>query len=123
MIEKTYNIGTNIFEVTYNGDISISDMIKHLESSALDKTLPRTLKIITDHSQSNITFKMVDIPDLVKYLTELLKNFTFIKQAIVLNRPYPAAILSILKLKMKDITNYEFEFFLTKEEAIAYLQS
>ena len=120
MIHYHFNKEIQVLEVTYEGDISAEDIIKHSLYVAHNKSFPRVLNIITDSTKAHYTFSPSIIKELLIYVEESLRNYRFIKDASIHSNPVETAYSHLLEIEQNH-DNYSHRIFSTKKAAIHWL--
>jgi len=122
MIQYHFNRDLQILEVTYEGEISADDIIKHSLYIANNKELPRTLNILTDSTKARHTFSLSIIKELLQYVEKSLQNYDYIKDAFIHSKPVETAYSHIFEKEKKHI-NYSHRIFSTRKAALNWLNN
>lgn len=121
MIEYKFNQKIQVLEVSYKGEITLSDLITYGENIKNDKSLPRDIKILTDATSANYQISPTDVEEMLKLLKEQVKPYKSVKSAVFHNKPHETAI-SYLVDNGKSIPNYKHKAFSSREAALYWLQ-
>lgn len=122
MITCNYNNIKNILEVTYSGQISMSDINKHGEKIMNNKNLPRNLLILTNASVACYDYKNINYFSMMKNMKKHLEPYIFVKNAILHSKPVETAISMVIENKIK-ISNYKQKIFYTEKAALKWLKN
>jgi hypothetical protein len=120
MISVNFNQATGILETQYIGDITLIEIIDYIEATKNNSTYPRDLKILTDASQANMLFGHKDIDAIVNANNESLKNYNFIADALIIDKPTETALTVFFNL-LAENEKYQPKVFSTHEGAILWL--
>ncbi len=122
MITYNFNNETGMLETTFEGKITVVELIDYIESVRDDNTLPKKLKIFSDGSNGRFATK-VNPKELKRFLDinkVTLKQKDFIYDAYVVSGSVEMALGMLYKNLIK-IKNYKFNIFSTKEAALNWL--
>ncbi|MCK5028928.1 MAG: hypothetical protein KAR57_04785 [Bacteroidales bacterium] len=122
MITYKFNNTTGILETTFEGKITVVELIDYIESVRDDNTLPKKLKIFSDGSNGKFATK-VNPKELKQFLDinkVTLKQKDYIYDAYVVSGSVEMA-LGMLYKNLIRIKNYKFNIFSTKEAALDWL--
>ncbi len=124
MITYTFNKNTGIVETTIKGYVSITDLIKYIESLLEDKTLPNILKIFTDASQGRFEkdIKYEELPKIVEINNKHLQQRELIYTAFIISTAMETALAELYK-DISKAKNYYFKVFYTKGAALNWLNN
>ncbi len=121
MIELNYYNKLDIFHEHFVGSFSIDDLISHYKSVGLNKQFPRKFNVIVDYTQAEFIFNINDLDRLGEAVSQYIKNYQYVKAAILHSKPYEQAISMMFEELVKNIPNFYTEIFSTKESAIKWL--
>lgn len=122
MISSKFNPQTGILETQYIGDVSLKEIIDYIEATKNNYSYPRDLKILTDACQANMIFGHKDIEAIVNANNESLKNYNFIADALIIDKPIETALTAFFKL-LAENKKYTPMIFSTHEAANRWLIS
>ena len=120
MIKVEYKPQSGYLQSTYEGDIKKEDLIEYIDSTRLNKSYPRKLKILTDSTKANMILSKSDLKEVIKANMKSLMEYDFIMDAIITLNPKETAF-SLLYREMSSTKKYKFEVFTTKEAAEKWL--
>lgn len=99
------------------GKEHIKDFYKHL---AVENNYPRKLRTLIDAWECQFNFEIKDLSELFNELEIAIKNYTSIREAIVVGKPYETAIATLFSGGYKN-PNYKFKVFSTRSAAEKWL--
>lgn len=120
MINLNYNSHKNRLDVIYSGTVTLEEIIDYIETVKNDKSLPRTLKILTTAINIVMDFKTEDLTKIVQAVTESIKNYDLMVDAFIVDKSKETAF-SLLFSNISSRDNYRFSVFSTKKSAEAWL--
>lgn len=123
MIKYKYNTDINILEVTFTGEVAISEVFDYIKAVREDKSLPNGLKIFSDASNAKFAEK-VKKKELLRFIEEnktSLEKREFMYDAFIVSSNIEMA-LGMLYRAIVRFSNYKFNIFSTKEAAINWLK-
>ena len=104
----------------FEGDIFVNDITDYINSTRLNTSLPRDLRILTDSRNSNMLIKPEEVQLIVEANNKSLEVYTYIIDAIILENPHDIAI-SYLFQELSKASNYFFKLFSTYDAAFEWL--
>ena len=114
MISTQFNNSNNILEVKYSGDVSLNQILEYINETKLNSKYPRTLKILTNATEANMSFSPNDVQAIVDANNKSLQNYDYIIDAIIVANPNETALSVFFQLlsenqkyKFKVCSNYE----------------
>lgn len=123
MITQKFNDKTGILESKFEGEITILEIVKYINSLSNNDLLPKTLKIFTDASQGRFTEDAIpaDLEKLVEANIISLSKREAIFDAFVISSSLETAF-GMLYQEFSKADNYFFGVFSEKKSAIDWLQ-
>ena len=115
-----YNFELQILEVTYDGVISIEDLMEFGNKIMKDKTLPLNLKVLTDATKAVYNFTEDDLTEIAIAFKKNTSHFKSFRGAFIYEEPLGLAY-SILFEKKQEVDNYQHKVFSTKQAALKWL--
>jgi hypothetical protein len=120
MIRKEYCKERNILNIELTGIIGLVEILKYCEEFALDKALPRSLKILEDTTNAEFDFCIEDVDLINDTIANLITNFQCINHALLGGEPMGTAY-GIMRNYTNNIDNYFTKVFTTEKGAIGWL--
>lgn len=123
MIQYIFNTELDILEVTFIGEVSISEVFDYIKAVREDESLPKGLKIFSDATNAKFAEK-VKKKDLIKFIEEnriSLEKRDYMHDAFIVSSTIELA-LGMLYRTIIRFPNYKFNIFSTKNAAINWLQ-
>ncbi|PKQ65823.1 hypothetical protein BZG02_02125 [Labilibaculum filiforme] len=120
MIKTKFNHQTGILEAQYIGNITLKDILDYIDATKDNTTYPRNLRILTDASQANMLLGHNDIETIVNANNESLKNYNYIVDALIVDKPVETALSLFFKL-LSENNKYKAKVFSTPEGAEYWL--
>ena len=121
MITSHRNKDTGIIETTYEGHVTVRDLIGYVSELKNRDKYPGRLLILTDAMNSRLEFG----PDEDKVLAGMVQQYApmyeIIKDAIIIDDPRSTAYSLLFRRAAAAIPNYEIGIFSTREAAIKWL--
>jgi hypothetical protein len=122
MINLSYNSTKDRLDVNYTGVVTLEEIIDYIETVKNDKSLPRTLKILTIANNITMDFKTEDLAKIVYAVTESVKNYDFMIDAFIVDKSKETAF-SLLFSNISTRDNYKFNVFSTEDAAQKWISS
>jgi len=122
MIETNFNLTTGILETSFEQNVELKEITNYIQSTKLNKSYPRVLKIMTDARDANFSISIDDLEIIMEENKKSLEQYDKIIDAIIVNTPEITAI-SMLYKEFEDNEKYFFNIFSTKEAAHIWLNS
>jgi len=120
MIKAEYNNQKGILHSTFEGNVTLEEIVDYIVATKENKSYPRTLKILTNASKANMVFSPEDLAIIVEENYKSLEKYEYIIDAIVLSSPKETAF-SVLYQELAKTKKYKFQVFSTNEAAIEWL--
>lgn len=120
MIRGKLHESQQIFEVHYEGDIYVHDIVDFINHVSEKKNLPHRLKTITFATKANFKFKHSDLEPVVNAAQNLSKKFESFREAFIINSPKSTVLATTFKLMNSKSSSYTMEIFSTKEAALRW---
>ncbi len=122
MIKTSFDKQTGILDSTFESDVSIEEIIDYIRQTRLNKSYPRSLKILTDATLARMDFSPANLTTIVFENNKSLEQYSSITDAIVLHGRRETA-LSLLYQELANHPKYRFEVFSNRESALQWLRS
>ncbi|MDE5424104.1 hypothetical protein L3073_17965 [Ancylomarina sp. DW003] len=120
MVISEFNPATGILESSFEGDVSLNEILEYIIATKKNKSFPRNLKIRTDSSKAVFDFSIHDLNAIIIENEKSLKKYDSITDAIIVSDPKTTA-LAMLFQELEKNPKYKFEIFSTKEAAEDWL--
>ena len=119
MISFNLNKELNIVEVLRVGEDTYEENLQYINNIFKTFSNQKYLKVIDDSRKSMSKMTLEDVDRLYHEITKLMHtyNIEFLQTAIVVDKPYIAALTLWHEKNTKDIKNYSFRVFSTIEAA------
>jgi hypothetical protein len=121
MRKYSYNKELDILVLRVSEVIPINEIIDHYLELSKDVALPRKLRVLIDcrGTRLNVDTDEIDLThDAVK---EASNKYEYIKEAILIDKPFETVIANLFQHYNEDIENYKFSIFSTEEVALRWL--
>lgn len=122
MVTHKFNHQNEILETKFFGEVTLREIIDYIESTRLNKLLPRKLKIRTDATDANFVFSVGDLDKIIKANNRSLEEYQSIIDGIIVAGTLNTA-LSILYQRLGYNPKYRFNVFSTAEAADEWLRN
>jgi len=120
MINYKFNEELQILEVSYEGEISFSDLTDYGNSIYSDRSLPEYLKILADATRACYKLTHEELPLLVRDLEKHIMPYKSVRAAFIHGNPRETAISMLLEHeKLSD--KYEHAVFSSRKAAVDWL--
>lgn len=116
MIELTFDQDLQLLENHASGTIYI-DHYQHILSS---NQYPRYLKVLIDTRDGVFKVKPGELSQSIEILKQAILKYTYIKEAIITEKPYETAIATLFHENAK-MQNYQFKIFFSRDSALQWL--
>lgn len=121
MITYTFLPDKGILETTWEGDITVDQILKYISENKGNKEYPEKFKIITYAQKANLLLTPEDLRAIAKVNNEAhTENETTIDAFVATDAQ--AAALSTLYEKFSRMPTYKFKVFSTPEAAMEWLE-
>lgn len=120
MIKSVFNKETGILDSTFYDDVDKDQIVGYIDSTRLNKSYPRRLKILTDSTRANMLLTKNDLMEVVVANLRSLEQYDYIFDAIVTENPKETAF-SLLYKELSATNKYRFEVFNTRRAALEWL--
>jgi len=120
MVSEKFNPQTGILDSTFEGDVSLTEIVDYIIATKENRSYPRKLKILTDATKANMKLAPDDLSKIVEENIKSIEKYDYIFDAIVLMSPKETA-LSLLYQELAKSNKYQFQIFSTREAAIEWL--
>ena len=121
MIKLTYNKKENIIYLERNGEIKLQDLLNNIKDIDQKFHHLKSLYIIEDTRKSTVDFKAKDYPTIIDYIKRRINKYNKVRSAIIVNNLFDTVLSLLYEEMSKEIENYEFKTFYTKEAAKTWL--
>jgi len=121
MVKVIYDYRFDIYHEYFVGSFTIDDLINHYLSVGINNQLPRKFNVIVDYTQAEFVFDIDELDRLGEAVEQNIKNYKYVKAAILHSKPYEQAVSMMFEDIVKDIPNFYTEIFTTKEAATKWL--
>ncbi len=122
MVTASFDYEKGILKSTFEGVVSLKEIIDYINATKDNTTYPRVLKILTDATKAEMNFNPEDLPLIVEANYKSIEKYDYIIDAIVLDAPKETA-LSLLYQKLAETKKYKFQIFSTQNAALNWLES
>ena len=120
MVTAEFDTDTGILNARFKDMVTLSDILDYIDSTRLNRSYPRKLKIITDAKGADYNFAPDDLHKIVEANNRSMEQYDYIIDAIITDDSKTTAI-SMLYQEFSRVANYRFKVFSTKETAINWL--
>ena len=117
----SYNKETQVLELRTEGVLKVDDIISHYVHISKDKTLPRKMRVLIDSRGTKMDLKIEDIALTNEAVKQALANFTYLKEAIIVDKPYETVIATMFERFYSKMDSYSFRVFSTDHAARSWL--
>ena len=121
MITRHINKDTGIIETTYEGIVTLQEVIDYISVLKHPEKYPRKLLILTDAVHGRFEFSEEEDEILAGFVRQYAPSYELIKDAIIIDDPRTTAYSLLYRNAASSIPNYRFEIFNTREAAIEWL--
>ena len=121
MVKVIYDYRFDIYHEYFVGSFTIDDLITHYLSVGINNQLSRKFNVIVDYTQAEFVFDIDELDRLGEAVEQNIKNYKYVKAAILHAKPYEQAVSMMFEDIVKDIPNFYTEIFTTKEAATRWL--
>jgi hypothetical protein len=123
MREYHFNRTLALLEMRITGHVSLNDIIEHYTMIADDESLPDDLRVLINCTEIQMDVKNKEIKKTMASLKKALKKHTYLKEAIVVSRPYATVIALLFGSMARKFKNYKFKVFSTEDAGREWLVS
>ncbi|MBC8375050.1 MAG: hypothetical protein H8E26_03325 [FCB group bacterium] len=120
MVKTSFDQHTGILHSTFDGNVTIVEIVDYIRATKNNSEYPRKLKILTDSEHAEMNFSPTDLNLIVEENYKSLERYTFIHDAIVVESPRVTAI-TMLYQELAKTNKYRFEVFSSRETALQWL--
>ena len=120
MIRGKLHRKLQLYEVHYEGDIFLQDIIDFIHKLGQNKDLPSRLKTISFATTANFKFKHSDLRPIVEASNCISEKFDSFREAFIVNSPKSTVLVTTFKLMNVSSGSYRMEIFSTKEAALRW---
>jgi len=120
MVTAEFDHDTGILNSRFKDFVTLNEIIDYIDSTKLNRSYPRKLKIITDARGADFSFTPDDLPKIVEANNSSMEQYDFIIDAIITDDSKTTAI-SMLYQEFSRVPNYRFKVFSTRDAAINWL--
>ncbi len=121
MVKVIYDYRFDIYHEYFVGSFTIDDLISHYISFGINNKLPRKFNVIVDYTSAEFVFEIDELVKLGEAVKKIIKNYKYVKAAILHSKPYEQAVSMMFEDTVRDIPNFYTEIFTTKEAATKWL--
>lgn len=121
MISRHINKDTGIIETTYEGIVTLQEVISYIGELRNTGKYPKKLLILTDAVHGRFMFSEEEDQILAGIVRQYAPSYELIKDAIIIDDPRTTAYSLLYRHAASSIPNYRFEIFSTREAAIKWL--
>lgn len=114
--------GKEYYRVVFDKELHKAGIIEYYQYLRDARALPRKMKILIDTSSCRFTVKTAEISQLNIAMKEAVREFDFLKEAIIVTQPYETVIATLFAEANRE-ENYEFRVFSTEGAAGRWLTS
>jgi len=122
MILTEFNQKTGVLYSKFEGEVTLNEIVEYILKTKENKLYPRTLKILTDATKSDMNLVFEDLGIIVAENYKSIEQYDCIIDAIVLKSPKETA-LSMLYQELAKTGKYKFNIFSTREAAMQWLEN
>ncbi|MBT4295093.1 MAG: hypothetical protein HOD43_04735 [Candidatus Marinimicrobia bacterium] len=120
MVKTSFDQSNGILHSTFDGNVTIAEIVDYIRATKNNSDYPRELKIITDSEHAEMNFSPADLVQIVEENYKSLERYTFIHDAIVVDSPRVTA-MTMLYQELVKTNKYKFEVFSSRETALHWL--
>ena len=120
MIRGKLHEDHQLFEVHYEGDIYVKDIVDFINDVVEKDNLPQRVKTITFATEANFKFKHSDLGPVVGAANRISKKFESFREAFIIDSPKSSVLVTTFKLMNSGTKNYRMEIFSTPEAALRW---
>jgi hypothetical protein len=120
MIRGKLHESQQLFEIHYEGDIYVQEIVDFINHTVEQNNLPRRLKAITFATKANFKFKHNDLEPVVEAASRISEKFESFRDAFIIDSPTSTVLATKFKLMTSNSANYKMEIFSTKEAALRW---
>lgn len=121
MTEIKFNKKTQILELKLSGEITLKEVLKYIISIKENKTYPRLLKLKNDSKNADFKISIDDLEVIVMERNQMLEEYVFLIEAMIVGKPHEAALSILYKLK-DNHDKYQLNVFSTDKGASNWLE-
>jgi len=110
-----------ILKIRISGIVNIKDISNHYVAIANDKTLSDRLNILTDCRETKLNISPEELNGYSKFTKKVFGRFNYIKEAIIVDKPYETAIAILLGKTLSILNNHLIGIFSTEKAATNWL--
>lgn len=117
----SFNEETSILVLNTKGVMTVEDIISHYVHISKDLLLPKKLRVLIDSRGTKLDLKVEDIARTNNAVKKALDKFTFLKEAIIVDKPYETVIATMFERYYSKMQSYSFKVFSTDHAARSWL--
>jgi hypothetical protein len=117
----SYDEDADILILSTDGVMKVQDIISHYEHITSDDALPRKLSVLIDSRGTQMDLKIADIEFTHEAVKKALNTYSFLKEAIIVDKPYETVIATMFERFYSKMESYLFRVFSTEEAARTWL--
>jgi len=120
---KTYSFNEEdgILELKTEGLMKVKDIISHYVHITSDDSLPEKMKVLIDSRGTRMDLRVEDIALTNEAVKQAMRKFRFLKEAIIVDKPYETVIATMFERFYSKMDNYLFRVFSTENAARNWL--
>ena len=121
MRKYSYNKKLDILVLSASEVILINEIIDHYLELSKNVSLPRNLRVLLDCRGARLNVDTDEIGLTHDAVKEALNKYEYIREAILIDKPYETVLANLFKHYNEDFENYTFNIFSTEEAALRWL--
>jgi len=120
---KTYsfNEDTQVLDLRTERVLKVDDIISHYVHISSDNSLPRKMRVLIDSRGTKMDLRIEDIALTNEAVKKALTKYTFLKEAIIVDKPYETVIATMFERFYAKMDSYAFRVFSTENAARSWL--
>jgi hypothetical protein len=120
---KTYSFNeeTQVLDLITVGVMKVEDIISHYVHISKDDSLPRKMRVLIDSRGTKMELRIEDIALTNEAVKKALAKYTYLKEAIIVDKPYETVIATMFERFYSKMDSYAFRVFSTENAARSWL--
>jgi len=120
-MDYTMNPTTGIFIADKTGILTLEGIMAHYVELQVNTSLPNTLKVLIDCRKARFDVDINKLASLESHVRESVKRFQYLREAILVDKPYETVVATLFLKIHASLPNYSFRVFSTQEAAQLWL--
>jgi hypothetical protein len=120
---KTYSFNeeAGFLELKTEGVMKVKDIISHYVHITMDDSLQGKMKVLIDSRGTRMDLRVEDIALTKEAVEKAMRKFSFLREAIIVDKPYETVIATMFERFYSKMDNYQLRVFSTENAARNWL--